>query len=365
MAGKFIGRVIRTMAKDSHNRGGKKLLLHVGTGKAGSSSIQYAMRRADRRGLLKPVCYPGLLNKVHHEAITTLYKPFDRIPRAVRSLFASDDEDYAAYVKSVREAVEQIFRRHDRLVLSAEHLYNIDEASVVSLAEHLRQQGFESVKVLMYLRDPASFFLSQAQQRVKASFRLPDPNSRITEYSSYVARWKSVFDDVEVREFSPESLAEGDVVRDFIQVMNHYFGTSITVPDKLVRRVNDSLSTEGIALVRSFREQFYANAEHQVNKPTNELIRLIQHCEGQGLSVTKPRLKPSVRDRINFLNREEVSRLREQMGQNFFPGFEPPNEVVDSVVFKNRMADIFELNSGFEERVQRLSLSVMGRLLDC
>jgi len=364
MAGDVLSRVFRGMTKNSPGAVGKKLLLHVGTGKAGSTSIQYAMRRADRRGLLKPVCYPNPFNKVHHEAITTLYKPFNRIPRAVRSRFSSDNEEYAAYVKTVSEAVERLLKRHDCLVLSSEHLYNIDEASVVSLAERLRQQGFESVKVLLYLREPASFFLSQAQQRVKASCRLPDPNSRLTEYSSYVARWQSVFEDVEVREFSPEFLAEGDVVQDFIQVMNSFFNTHITVPDKLIRRANDSLSTEGIALVRSFREQFYADADHQVNKPTNELIRLIQRCEEEGLKVSKPRLKPSVRDRINSLHEEEVGRLREQLGQAFFPQFKPPKGAVDRVDFQNRMEDVFELGSGFEARVQRLSLAVIGRLLN-
>lgn len=365
MAGNVMDRVFRAVAKKPRKTADKKLLLHVGTGKAGSSSIQYAMRRADRRGLLKPACYPNPFNKVHHEPITTLYKPFSQIPRAIRSWFASDNEEYAAYTKTVNAALESLLKRQDQLVLSSEHLYNIDEASVHSLGERLRYHGFESVKVLLYLREPASFFLSQAQQRVKASCRLPDPNSRLTEYSSYVARWQSVFDDVEVREFSPEFLTEGDVVQDFIQVMNRFFETSLSVPDKLIRRVNDSLSTEGIALVRSFREQFYADAEHQVNTPTDELIRVIQDCENECLDVTKPRLKPSVRDRINFLHREEVDRLRAQLGQEFFPHFDAPGGRVDGIDFKNRMSDIFELDSGFDKRVQRLSLSVIGRFLQC
>lgn len=364
MARELIGQVVRNMTKNSQDANGKQLLLHVGTGKTGSSSIQVVLRRADRRGYLEPLCYPNFFKKVHHEAITTLYKPFSLIPRAIRSGFSSDDEKYANYVKSIRSKLKRTLERHDKLILSSEHLYNIDETAVHSLADLLQKQGFESVKVLLYLREPASFFLSQAQQRVKASTRLPDPNSRRTAYSDYVARWKSAFSDVEVREFSPDFLVEGDVVSDFMQVVNRFFNVSITLPDKLVKRVNDSLSTEGIALVRAFRAQFYGEFDNQVNHSTDELIRLIQCCEGEGLDVTRPRLKSSVRDRINYLHREEVDRLRMQVGRNFFPHFEPPEVVVEDVAFENRMEDIFELDPNFDERVQRLNLAVTKRLMD-
>lgn len=364
MARQLIGQIVRRMAEGPRKTKGKQLLLHVGTGKTGSSSIQAALREADRRGYLKPLRYPNPFKNVHHEAITTLYKPFNQIPRSIRSFFASDDGDYATYVKNVRSAFERVLKRHDRLILSAEHLYNVDETAVRSLAGQLQRQGFVSVKVLLYLREPASLFLSQAQQRVKASTRFPDPNSQRTAYSDYVGRWKSAFDDVEVREFSPEFLTEGNVVYDFIQVMNRFFNLSITLPDKLVQRVNDSLSTEGIALVRAFRAQFYPESDNQVNHLTDEFIRLIQRCESEQLGVTRPRLKPSVLDRINFLHREEVVRLRMQVGEQFFPHFESPDEAVDRVAFQNQMADIFELDSNFDERVQRLNLAVTKRLMD-
>lgn len=343
---------------------GKKLLIHVGTGKTGSSSIQYTLRRADRRGYLKPVHYPNLFNKVHHEALTTLYKPFKGVPRAVRSLFSGNEQEYPAHVEQYRAAFKDALASHDKLVLSSEHLYTIDDAAVASLSELLREQGFDSVKILLYLREPASFFLSQAQQRVKASSRLPDPNTRMTRYSTYVKRWRSHFEDVEVREFSTEALTGGDVVHDFMEVLNRYFDVNINIPEKLIERVNDSLSTEGMALVRQFREQFYTKADNDLNKPTTELIRMIQRCESEGLALNKPRLKPAVVALVNRNHREEVDRLRAELGEAFFPRFESNDGAEDDIEFSNRVGDILELDPGFDERLQRLSLCVIKRLLD-
>ena len=65
----------------------KTVLLHIGTSKTGTKSIQEALARARESGTIRPVCYPMPRGDRNNSALATLYLPYERMPRFVRSTY--------------------------------------------------------------------------------------------------------------------------------------------------------------------------------------------------------------------------------------------------------------------------------------
>lgn len=75
----------------------KRLFIHIGTGKTGSTAIQEAFYSAHKESLLCDCLYPKLLGKKHHNELCTLVMPHDRIRRDIKSKFPQDDAYYREY----------------------------------------------------------------------------------------------------------------------------------------------------------------------------------------------------------------------------------------------------------------------------
>lgn len=75
----------------------KTALLHIGTPKTGTTSIQHCLARAQADGCLGPVRYPswGGVHD-HNECLLMLYRPFDELPLSVRKVYPKDDSRYRA-----------------------------------------------------------------------------------------------------------------------------------------------------------------------------------------------------------------------------------------------------------------------------
>lgn len=95
----------------------KQLLLHIGTAKTGTSSIQGALANAQRRGALGDVVYPKAVG-ANHNYLAALYQSPDRLQRLLASRKAADDEAFTARVARFREDVFAAIEQNDKIILS-------------------------------------------------------------------------------------------------------------------------------------------------------------------------------------------------------------------------------------------------------
>jgi Wzt C-terminal domain len=247
----------------------RRVVLHVGGDKTGSTAIQMALDGG--RDLLigqSLAAYPpGLSHAELGSALSadpTAY-PFNahKGPVNVEALRERD----RAYLERLRDWIAGA-PQCPRLVFSYEGFKDLD---VESLA---RMRGFCSeyagdVQVVFYVRAPLSFAASAMSQRVKFGFKsFPAGDPPISPYKRMLSSIVGAFGkaNVVVRQFAADALKNGDVVDDFLGLLE--------IPESVAQQlladrrwVNESLSEPalivGDALIDelSGSRRFYSDEE--------------------------------------------------------------------------------------------------------
>ncbi len=242
-------------------RKARTLVLHIGTEKTGSSSIQHTLARNRKLLRARGVLYP--------ESVGPRRGSQWGFVACSRSAPAADDIDHALGIAdgnsldSYRECLRRTLQRQlgrgslpESVVVSSEHLHSrvTDSSGVGRLAEFLSQFA-EGVRVVMYLRRQDRVALALHMTHVKSGAGdcpvFPDTAAGFWadyfDYESLYARWSTVFgaDRVTVRIFDDVALGGGDIVADFLGTIGV---DPLGLSPSLDR--NPSLSPDGYALIQ-------------------------------------------------------------------------------------------------------------------
>ncbi|MEZ9322781.1 hypothetical protein AB4161_20825 [Vibrio sp. 10N.286.51.E5] len=207
----------------------RKLILHIGTHKTGTSSIQQALY--NNRVLLNEYGYKYFIDTPdgikRQDGNTTSWIGYD---------LNSMKSGYGGWVSNKTKLFSLLKGKYDRnVIISNENfswLFSNDE--LISLKSDL-SEIFDEIKIIVYLRRQdlaAVSHYQQASKRVdlpstyyygKGVSPLPDSSS-FYDYFDYYERiksWSSAFgrSNVNVRVFEKEKLRNGDVVDDFLHIL--------------------------------------------------------------------------------------------------------------------------------------------------
>jgi hypothetical protein len=232
------------------------LVLHIGTGKTGTTSIQSFMNANRSRLAELGFLYPRTPGKVRHTRISLSVLPEENLERAPawhRQGFAS--------VTEFREDVHRRLRRElakadlPHAILSDEALFG---AKPIAL-ERIRQLTDElarSVELLVYLRRQDDHLASRYQQVVKVgeTRRLEERVRAIDlsgfyDYRAKLARWQKAMGSATfvVRRFERASFADGSLHQDFLNAV----GVDARADElEQVTQLNESLDAEAVELLR-------------------------------------------------------------------------------------------------------------------
>jgi hypothetical protein len=206
-----------------------KAVLHIGTEKTGTTTIQsfLAANRKKLRdfGIVVPTS-PGVGNHRLFPAMVCGPDSIDEIFRS-RGLLDSDARERAktGWRDAFRNEMAAVSDM-PRCIISSEHLQSrlTTVEDVARLAAFLREL-FESVEILLYIRNPIATAVSLYSTAVKygaVSGTVPGPEDiyfkRIVNHAATIRGWSSVFgeDRLQVRLFERSSFVGGDLIDDFI-----------------------------------------------------------------------------------------------------------------------------------------------------
>lgn len=138
----------------------RRLILHIGMPKAGSTAIQSALRAASQAGLLKQVVYPVLSQKATPDAVES--------GEAARLYTAAIHEDFRKGDHSRLEAAVDTLVKDlpadDRPVLfSSETLWVLPEAAMTKIFDAFRARGFAPEVVAVVRRVDEWWFSAMSQ----------------------------------------------------------------------------------------------------------------------------------------------------------------------------------------------------------
>ena len=246
-----------------------RALLHIGTEKTGTTSIQRFLRTNRQVLRRQGFATSRELGGKSQVALAVAALPDEPRRRLHRRLGLGTTEDVQAFRHDRRQALaRELAGKDGSLLLSCEQLSTLptSETSVRRLVSWLGDL-VDEVQAVVYLRRQDSLLLASYSQSLKLGrtepLTIPDesvagPGSKY-DYWALVSRWATVLGkhSVQVRVFEPEMLVEGDVVKDYMQVVGITPGPELSLPD----RRNPSLDAEGAEFLRLINQHLPAKTD--------------------------------------------------------------------------------------------------------
>jgi hypothetical protein len=301
----------------------RRLVLHVGMGKTGSSTIQETLA-ANRAPLERAgICYPRpswrssrrtTFRQVNHNLLVGLLQPLEALPRefAAAGDLAAVRRAGTVFWHDVQHQIAQ--SDAPTVVLSGEYLFYLDAAEMSALRALLAPH-FDEIDVVAYVREPASYHLALTQQRLRASPRVRAPADAGYPVRGCLDRLVEAFDGrVKVRAFERDALVGGCVVRDLLTHAvpgGDRLAGSIEVID-----VNQAMSAEAMCIMQQFHRVGWG-ADH--DGFTRESYRVLAALDAlRDRSPQHPaRLRAPIEAGIRRHFGDDLRWMRERFGVSF------------------------------------------------
>lgn len=290
-----------------------RLLLHIGAGKTGTSTLQQTLRKGSRALAHHGVLYPRAGRGDSHADMVCSFRSPERLPRGFGALRArSTVRDIGdAFWDEVKSETDKV--RPDVVILSSEHLFS-NTPDELSALRTVLDDRFEEVEVVAYVRHPAAHYVSLTQQKVKAAHAITPPSGFKSRGRVELTRHQEHFERVSARPFDRSMLRDGCVVRDFLTTFvpdGASLAERITVVD-----VNETMSAAGMCIMQSFRRHGWPDRDDEFVSEGTVLLELLQEAE-DAVPSAPPALLPWIRAAMTTKNAAELDWLREHFGVTF------------------------------------------------
>lgn len=231
---------------DAAGPSARRILLHLGMNKTGSTALQVALR-GYRTAEWAMLDIPGFTQT---QAMCLAFR--NTVPP---QLYVSRDEaGRAAERAKARAALEQaLAEEHRSVIISSEFLSDFTgDGEVEGTLAALRRHA-EDITAIVYLRDPAGYAASLYQQSLKTRLPGADLRGLYPRYRRRLRPWVKTLGrrGVIFRPYSPEAYPGDALMRDFAA----HGGIDPTAMKPVPRRANASLSAEATALLYCYRQE--------------------------------------------------------------------------------------------------------------
>lgn len=288
----------------------RRIVLHPGTEKTGTTSIQaYCAHNAE---VLRAagVLYPEGLGPKNHLALAAAVGRLDRIRHIGPTEGWRDTEDQARFradvVRRLGAAARQI--RDGTLLLSSEHLSSrLDDEDVAALRALLAPFA-ETIEVVIYLRRQDELLLSLYSTYVKSGGKNDIgwlAGIAWLDFDLYLQRWENVFgrEHITVRRYP----VEGDrLIADFFEA-----GRLPPIAGAPTRRMNRSLDARNLQILKAINDRMPAWDESGLMPQRAELVSLLEERS----SGAPPALSAAERQAIL----ERFAESNERVRRRYFP----------------------------------------------
>ena len=299
-------------------------IIHIGTGKTGTSSIQ-SFLLANHEHLRRQGClYPRSLT--HPE-------------RSRLGLLADHNDLVRCLIWGRRLDLLTPLRRElsgsgcHRLLLSAEMLCsNMRTPEHVQRLRHfLKELGCGSFSVAVWLREPGTLFASMCSQTLRSGrpedlHWLTPPGSpwlcTIMDNRALLQRWGEVFgrQALAVRLFERECFVQGDLLADAISAFGLEWDEQFVIPE----RINETLNLLEMEVLRVLNRLQQGHALHSVT-PKSLIFEVLHRHAG---ALEGPQLRFAPPQAVVQAWREWAAEGNEWVRREFFPDrpalFAPP-----------------------------------------
>ena len=308
----------------------KRLILHIGTYKTGSTSLQKFLAENAKLIADQGICYP--LFDVRYDNVKRSSNAFFLTSYARSKLNVAGVERKETDVNTA--AFKGLVDEFDTFVLSDERLWRQGANHAETwelLKDYLVGLGIEDIDIVVYLRRQDQFIESLWNQYVKSKMQLSVPldefvnkysSKRVMNYNKCLEALEKAFghEHMKVRLFNRSALVGGDIRRDFCELVGIDIGPEFTFhEDDSNTRLNDNIVE--MKLVAN-QVPSYGQTGNMLYWPAVKVSRLFPD-EGGSQSMT-PELRSAILRRYQKGN---ARIARDFLGRDDGELFAPPSEL--------------------------------------
>lgn len=246
----------------------KKLTIHAGMHKCGTSSIQQALYKYNGYEIF----YPRLSNTNHSLDIT--------------ATFDYQNSAYAGFKYMVPKQIQELSERtlvtldsalecHENLILSGEDIGLMTANGVNKMLTYFRDK-VDYIQIIFYLRNPESFASSAFQEYLKQGMEdLPshiDPRYRFRIEKFLTSK---LIDNLIIREFDSKKLRSGCVISDLFELLkiDNPYDSNISTNESLSELASKILWRFNTSLKLKPEDRTCQQARHLFNKIIRRLFK--------------------------------------------------------------------------------------------
>lgn len=259
----------------------KKALLHIGTGKTGTTTIQRSCTHSaslSHNKITYPLL-PGFKGQNNQNYLAIIYKPFEKLPRQYKSRYKGSHDNYLQELETLKKNYYAILEQAENLFISAEYLTNFSLDEIDKLLLDLAAYGFKEFKVLIYVRDPVSYYISNLQQRIKASHLIENPKTFKYHFKKYIETWSQKSPKgIKVLPYDRRIHEGSGLLGEVEKELKEFFDLK-RVRLRPVSRQNASLSIEALIVLREFRKLNHQSSNNIFSKDSDLLRKLLTNLQ--------------------------------------------------------------------------------------
>ena len=331
------------------------LVIHAGTGKTGSTSIQKFFYSRSSGGTRDGIKYPDAGN-FHHNALEVVVLPEDRWHRAFQILTPPERERLSAEADTLVRLVKDEGRNGSNILVSSEYLCSLGTPAIDRLLERF-QQCFSRIVCVLYVREPTALIASSIQQVLKLDHRITKTLLQTYPFRKMISNWEAsaLSDGIFVRPFVESR--NWDVVSD---ISNLIEGMGISVDDRPKSgpergsRTNRSMSTEECIVLQ--RAKMALDVQPNAGqREVNTLINLGVTESAKGLDLSKFKLIPSLRADVGRTHSEDLEWLKENYDISFQSNLTASAPAMPMDTNRSELTLVEEVAEFYPEKLDRLT----------
>ncbi|ODR95883.1 hypothetical protein AUC70_03225 [Methyloceanibacter stevinii] len=280
-----------------------KAITHIGTGKAGSTTIQKSTF-ANRAALLEH----GILIPQLRGSILPHRDLADAITGQASQMVTNQ----------IRSTIENDIALHkpQALFLSSEYLCygGNNPANATALRDFLTPWTNE-LEAVLYLREPVGFYVSSCQQALKATDKIVDPAVWRFGYRQLVEDWREQYGDrLTIIPFQGSAFPEGLVTNLFRRLLPDFANSGLELDNQSSNR---SDPVEVSCLMQAYFRLCYPGEPREFRDEATKLNRLLNRIAIEAGIIGKPQVKPRVAATILSSHLEDLTWLEAEEGIRF------------------------------------------------
>ena len=259
---------MKTVSPADHPSRQKKLIIHIGMNKTGTSSIQETLYNSSDYLKENGLAYP---KNLHHHNITfySLFLPDGQYSRLWRSRFIHEDNqrEKDKYLGMWQRLFEKT--NFACYIVSSEFLMNYSEGSLRKCAVFLKKY-VQDIKVVAYVRHPDAYIISEVQQSAKRGGNDDDLSQRLKTSKNYyntafLQKWIREFgeDNVVVRPFEGKLFKNGDLIDDFFEAAGL---DQIDTRELDKARTNEAIGMNAVKFLSQYNEIYPRFKNEKINR---------------------------------------------------------------------------------------------------